>query len=93
MIINTHFGDRLDLTDHIHEMIRLGDADFRTVENTRFLSRLGMCIAMVAGNNAPHAILIHLRGKMSEDLWGYVGGLYVGKDGRPSFRPPETQAS
>jgi hypothetical protein len=101
VIITTHFGDKLNLTDHIHTMIRLGDQDFRTVENTTFLSRLGMCIALAAGNNAPHAILIRLRGKMSEELWGYVGDLwaeaseyrYIGEDLRPSFRPPETQAS
>jgi hypothetical protein len=101
MIITTHFGDRLDLTDHVDQMIRLGDQDFRTIENTAFLSRLGQCIAMAAGTNAPHAILIRLRGKMSEELWSYVGDLWaeaseyrhIGKDGRPSFRPPEAQAS
>jgi hypothetical protein len=101
MIITTPSGDKLDLTEHVHEMIRLGDQDFRTVENTRFLSRLGQCIALAVGNNAPHAILIRLRGKMSEELWGYVGDLwaeaseyrYIGEDGRPSFRPPEAQAS
>src|SRR4051794_1633914 len=101
MIITTHFGDRLDLTEHIHEMIRLGDQDFRSVENTAFLSRLGQCIALSAGSNAPHAILVRLRDKMTPELWGYVGDLWaeaseyrhVGQDGRPSFRPSEAQAS
>jgi hypothetical protein len=101
MIITTHCGDKLDLTDHVHEMIRLGDADFRSVENTTFLSRLGMCIALAAGNNAPHAILIRLRGKMSEELWGYVGDLwaeaseyrFIREDGRPTYRPPQNSPS
>jgi hypothetical protein len=101
MLITTHIGDKLNLTDHVDQMIRLGQEDFRTVENTAFLSRLGQCIALAAGSNAPHAILIRLRGKMSEELWGYVGDLwaeaseyrYIGEDGRPSFRPPETRAS
>jgi hypothetical protein len=97
LIITTPIGDRLDLSDHLHEMIRLGDADFRTVENTAFLSRLGQCIALAAGDNAPHAILVRLRDKMTPELWGYVGDLwteaseyrYIGEDARPSFRPPQ----
>lgn len=101
MIIITHMGDRLDLTDHIHQMCRLADADFRSVENTAFLSRLGMCIALAAGNNAPHAVLVRLRGKMSPELWIYVVDLwveaseyrYIGEDGRPSHRPPVARAS
>jgi hypothetical protein len=96
VIITTHAGDCLDLTDHIHEMCRLADADFRSVENTASLSRLGQRIALAAGSNAPHAILVRLRGKMSPELWSYVGDLwaeaseyrYIGEDGRPSYRPP-----
>lgn len=92
MIITTHAGDRLNLTDHIHEMCKLADADFRSVENTAFLSRLGQSIALAAGPNAPHGLLIHLRDRMAPDLWNYVGDLwaeaseyrYIGEDGRPS---------
>jgi hypothetical protein len=95
MLITTHFGDKLDLTDHVDQMIRLGQEDFRTAENTAFLTRLGQCIALSAGANAPHAILVRLRDKMTPELWGYVGDLwaeaseyrYIGKDGRPTFRP------
>jgi hypothetical protein len=101
MIITTHFGDKLDLTDHIHAMCKLGDQDFRSVENTAFLTRLGMCIALAAGSNAPHAILVRLRDKMTPELWDYVGDLWaeaseyrhIGQDGRPSFRPPVARAS
>lgn len=92
-IITTHIGDRLDLTDHIHEMCKLANVDFRFVENTAFLSRLGMCIALAAGNNSPHAVLVRLRGKMSPELWSYVGDLwaeaseyrFIGEDGRPIY--------
>jgi len=101
MIITIHAGDRLDLSDYIHAMVRLGQEDFRSVENTAFLSRLGQCIALAAGSNALHAILVRLRDKMTPELWGYVGDLwaeaseyrFIGEDGCPSFRPPETQAS
>jgi hypothetical protein len=101
VIITTRAGDCLDLTDHIHEMYRLADADFRSIENTASLSRLGQRIALAAGSNAPHAILVRLRGKMSSELWSYVGDLwaeaseyrYIGEDGRPSYRPPIARAS
>lgn len=81
-------------------MIRLGDADFRSVENTAFLSRLGQCIALTAGSNAPHAILIRLRDRITPEMWSYVGDLwaetaeyrFIGKDGRPSFRPSALKA-
>lgn len=96
MIITTHFGDRLDLTDHIHAMCKLGDQDFRSPENTAFLTRLGQCIALTAGPNAPHGILVHLRDRMHPDLWSFAGDLwataselrYMDKDGKPTSRPP-----
>ena len=31
IIITSNSGDRLDFTNHIHEMCRLVDADFRSV--------------------------------------------------------------
>jgi hypothetical protein len=77
MIITTPIGDRLDLTDHIFEMCKLGDQDFRTVENTAFLTRLGQCIALAAGSNAPHAVLVHLRDRMAPELWDHVGYLWA----------------
>jgi hypothetical protein len=36
IIISSNSGDRLDFTNHIYEMCRLVDADFRSVENTAF---------------------------------------------------------
>jgi hypothetical protein len=77
MIITTPSGDKLDLTEHIFEMCKLGDTDFRTVENTAFLTRLGQCIAMAAGSTAPHAVLVHLRDRMAPDLWSHVGYLWT----------------
>jgi hypothetical protein len=82
-------------------MIRLDQEDFRTVENTAFLSHLGQCIELAAGSNAPHAILVRLRDKITPELWDYVGDLWaeaseyrhIGQDGRPSFRPPVARAS
>jgi|tagenome__1003787_1003787.scaffolds.fasta_scaffold20412650_2 hypothetical protein len=41
MIITTHMGDRLDLTNHVYEMVKLSQKDFGSVENTALLSRLG----------------------------------------------------
>jgi hypothetical protein len=94
-------GDRLDLSDHIHQLIRLGDERFRSKANRDFIMRLGQCIALAAGPNAPHALLIHLQDRMAPDLWSYVGDLwaeaseyrYIGEDGRPSYQPPVARAS
>jgi hypothetical protein len=78
-------------------MIRPDQEDFRTVENTAFLSHLGQCIELAAGSNAPHAILVRLRDKITPELWGYVGDLWaeaseyplIGEDRCPRFRPPQ----
>jgi hypothetical protein len=75
VIITTHMGDRLDLSDHIHQLIRLGDENFRSKANRDFIMRLGQCIALAAGSNAPHAILIGLRDRMEPKLWTYTGDL------------------
>jgi hypothetical protein len=101
MLITTHFGDRLDLTDYVDQMIRLGDTDFRSPENERFLMKLGQCIALSAGPNAPHAVLVHLRDRMHPDLWAFVDDQwataaelrYIGEDGKPASRPPQASAS
>jgi hypothetical protein len=80
---------------------KLSQQDFRSIENTAFLSRLRQSIALAAGPNAPHGLLIHLRDRMAPELWNYVGDLwaeaseyrFIGEDGRPSYRPPAAQAS
>jgi hypothetical protein len=77
MIITTHFGDRLDLTDHVDQMIRLGQEDFRSEENTAYLTKLGRCITLAAGPNASTAILIRLREKLDPDLWDHTGHLWA----------------
>jgi hypothetical protein len=41
MIITTYMSDRLDLINHICEMVKLGQKDFRSVENIALLSRPG----------------------------------------------------
>ena len=71
MIITSHTGDRLNLAEHVHEMCKLNQQDFRSIENTAFLSRLGQSIALAAGPNAPHGLLIHLRDRMAPELWNY----------------------
>jgi len=76
MIITTHSGNKLDLSDHIHQLIRLGDEHFQSPENEAFIMRLGQCIALAAGPNAPHGILVGLRDRMYPDLWSYTGDLW-----------------
>jgi hypothetical protein len=83
---------KLDLSDHIHQLIRLGDERFRSKKNRHFIMRLGQCIALAAGPNAPHAILIQLRDRMDPKLWSFVGDQwataselrYMDKDGKPT---------
>ncbi|UEM08195.1 hypothetical protein JL101_036185 (plasmid) [Skermanella rosea] len=94
MIITTHAGDRLDLSDHIHQLARLGEEDFRSAENEAFIYRLGQCISLAAGANAPHAVLVRLRDQMTPELWSHVGFVwaeaaerpYVDQDGNPTYR-------
>jgi hypothetical protein len=100
MIITTHSGDRLDLSEHVHQMIRLGHEDFRSAENTAFLFRLGQCISLAAGPNAPHAVLVNLQDRMTPELRVHVGNLwaiaaefpYMDQDGKPTLRPPKAVA-
>ena len=40
MIITTHIGDRLDLSYHIHQLIRLANERFRSKANRDFIMRL-----------------------------------------------------
>jgi hypothetical protein len=77
MIITTHAGDRLNLTDHVDQLVRLGQEDFRSPENERFLMKLGRCITLAAGPNAPAAILVHLRDRLAPELWTHVGYLWA----------------
>ena len=49
MIITTHAGDCLNLTDHADQLVRLGHEDFRSPENERFLMKLSRCITLAAG--------------------------------------------
>jgi hypothetical protein len=48
-LITTHAGDCLNLTDHADQLVRLGQEDFRSPENGRFLMKLGRCITLAAG--------------------------------------------
>jgi|tagenome__1003787_1003787.scaffolds.fasta_scaffold20847060_2 hypothetical protein len=99
MIITTPSGDKLNLTDHLHQLVRLGDERFRSKANRDFIMRLGQCIALAAGPNAPHAVLFQLRDRMDPKLWSYAGDLwataselrYMDKDRKPTSRPPQGQ--
>ena len=100
MIITTHSGDKLDLSDHIHQLVRLGEQASLSDDDERLVYRLGQCISLAAGANAPHAVLVRLRDRMTPELWSHVGYVwaeaaerpYTGQDGRPSHRPPVAAA-
>lgn len=100
VIITTHSGDGFNFSAHIHELVRLGDQDFRSKENAAYIMRLGQCIALAAGPNAPHGLLVHLRDRMAPDLWAFVGDQwatasefrYMDQDGRPTHRLPVAAA-
>jgi hypothetical protein len=78
MIITTHAGDCLNLTDHVDQPVRLGQEDFRSPENERFLMKFGRCITLAPGPNAPAAILVRLRDWLVvPELWSHVGYLWA----------------
>ena len=77
MIITTHAGDRFGITEHVHQLVRLGQEDFRSPENTAYLMKLGRCISLAAGPNAPHTLLVRLRDKLDHDLWSHTGYLWA----------------
>jgi hypothetical protein len=77
MIITIQSDDRFDITEHVHQLVRLGQEDFRSLENTAYLMKLGRCLSLAAGPNAPHAILVRLRDKLDHDLWSHTGYLWA----------------
>jgi hypothetical protein len=77
VIITTHAGDRFDITEHVDQLVRLGKTDFRSEETTAYLMKLGRCITLAAGPNAPAAVLIRLREKLNPDLWDHTGYLWA----------------
>jgi hypothetical protein len=77
LIITTHTGGRFDITEHVHQLTRLGQEDFRSLENTAYLMKLGRCIFLAAGPNAPHAILVRLCDRLDHDLWNHTGYLWA----------------
>ena len=70
-------SNRFDITDHVDQLVRLGQEDFRSPENERFLMKLGRCITLAAGPNAPAAILVRLRDRLAPELWSHVGYLWA----------------
>jgi hypothetical protein len=42
-------SNRFDITDHVDQLVRLGQEDFRSPENERFLMKFGRCITLAAG--------------------------------------------
>jgi hypothetical protein len=57
-------SNRFDITEHVDQLVRLGQEDFRSPENERFLMKLGRRITLANGPNAPAAILV-----CSRDWW------------------------
>jgi hypothetical protein len=64
-------------------MCKLGDQDFRSAENRAFLYRIGQCISLAAGANAPHGVLVHLRHRMTPALWSHIGFVWAEAAERP----------
>jgi hypothetical protein len=86
LIITTHAGDRFDITEHVDQLVRLGKTDFRSDETTAYLMKLGRCITLAAGPNAPAAILIRLREKLDPGLWSHTGHLWAEAAETPHHR-------
>ena len=67
-------SDRFDITEHADQLVRLDQEDFRSPENERFLMKLGRCITLAAGPNAPAAILVRLRDRLHRSF-GCTSGI------------------
>ena len=67
-------SNRFDITEHVDQLVRLGQEDFRSSENERFLMKLGRRITLANGPNAPAAILVRLRDRLHRSF-GCTSGI------------------